>query len=320
MALPKDTENLEEGLSIVVAVYNGAVTVEELVQRVDAAFSARPEAWEIILVNDGSRDESWAKIVGLAQREGRVRGIDLARNVGQHNALLCGIRQARYRVTATLDDDLQHAPNDIPRLLQALSGDVDVVYGLSTHQRRRRWRLMASWLLGRTLQRWGNGGASRYSAFRVFRTRLRDAFADRNIPCVCIDVLLSWGTSRFAMVNVVDTTAVGQPTRYTVQKLVSLAIDAIHGFGVAPVGMAVGLGLAGAVLGIAQVLFGLLVPGGASTKGLIDPVAVVVLFAGLQICMMGWLGTYLIRILETAIGRPSYIISQTTDDVRAAAD
>src|ERR1700753_209303 len=116
-------------VSVVVPVYNSAATVGELVERLSAVLAARAPRSEILLGNDGSRDASWQAILAAAAREPRVRGIDLMRNYGQHNALLCGIRAAAGAVVVTLDDDLQHPPEEIPRLLDALTDDVDVVYG-----------------------------------------------------------------------------------------------------------------------------------------------------------------------------------------------
>ena len=84
---------------------------------------------EIILVNDGSRDRSWEIISELSSRFPAVRGLNLMRNYGQHNALLCGIRAAKYDVIVTMDDDLQHPPEEIPRLLEQLEQGFDVVYG-----------------------------------------------------------------------------------------------------------------------------------------------------------------------------------------------
>src|SRR6187397_742169 len=117
-------------LSVVVPVYGGARTLPELVSRLLAALPALAREFEIVLVNDASPDDSWRVIQELAAVHPAVRGIDLMRNYGQHNALLCGIRSARHALVVTLDDDLQNRPEDIGALLQALTPDVDVVYGV----------------------------------------------------------------------------------------------------------------------------------------------------------------------------------------------
>jgi len=106
-------------LSVVVPVYNSAGTLAALVERVGAVLDARGGEWELVLVNDGSTDESWARIEELA-RGPRVRGLDLARNYGQHNALLAGIRAARGDTIVTIDDDLQNPPEEIGKLIWTL--------------------------------------------------------------------------------------------------------------------------------------------------------------------------------------------------------
>src|SRR5690606_31988365 len=125
-----DGAELPSGVSVVVPVFHGEATLRPLCERLAAALRPRGEPYELVLVDDGSRDGSWAEIERLAGRHDlRVRGARLSRNYGQHNALLCGIRRARYAVTVTLDDDLQNPPEEVPKLLDALEAELDVVYG-----------------------------------------------------------------------------------------------------------------------------------------------------------------------------------------------
>ena len=116
-------------VSVGVPVYNSAATLAALVERLSAALQPLISEFEIVLVNDASRDHSWSVIEQLSRAEPRGRGIDLAKNQGQHNALLCGFRAARFDVIVTLDDDLQHRPEEIVRLLEKLEDGYDVVYG-----------------------------------------------------------------------------------------------------------------------------------------------------------------------------------------------
>jgi len=116
-------------ISVVIAVYNAARTLPALVDRLERSLTAIGLPFEAILVNDGSRDESWQIVQDLAARRPWLLGIDLSRNFGQHNALLCGIRAARYAAVVTLDDDLQNPPEEISKLVDRLSTGCDVVYG-----------------------------------------------------------------------------------------------------------------------------------------------------------------------------------------------
>ena len=132
------------GVSIVVPVHNGSQTLRALVDRTQAALHPHADDLEIILVNDGSTDDSWEEITRLATENPRVRGINLMRNYGQHSALLAGIREAIHPITVTIDDDLQNPPEEIPRLLDRLQEGHDVVYGTPHHQHHGFWRGRAS--------------------------------------------------------------------------------------------------------------------------------------------------------------------------------
>ena len=131
-------------ISVVTPVYNGEGSVAELCRRLGEVLPRIALEHEIILVNDGSRDRSWEVISELSSRSQAVRGLNLMRNYGQHNALLCGIRTARYEVIVTMDDDLQHPPEEIPRLLARLDEGFDVVYGAPKAEQNGLMRALAT--------------------------------------------------------------------------------------------------------------------------------------------------------------------------------
>ena len=188
-----------QALSVVIPVYNSEGSLAPLAAQLLQFFRDRRMDGEIILVNDGSRDRSWQEILALCQAHPEIRGVNLMRNYGQHNALLCGIRQARHPVTATMDDDLQHPPEELPKLLARLEEGFDVVYGTPLAQQHGLFRDMASSISKLALQgAMGAGTARSVSAFRVFRTNVRQAFASYEGSFVSIDVLLTWATTRFS--------------------------------------------------------------------------------------------------------------------------
>jgi len=186
--------------SIVVPVYNGAGTIKELFQRCKKVFDELQTTFEMIFVEDCSQDNSWEVIRDLAlEYPQQVVAIKLARNFGQHNALLCGIRSARGKITITMDDDLQHPPEELPKLLAKLAEGYDVVYGTPAQERHNLLRGWASRITKLGLQSAiGAETARKVSALRVFRRELRDAFTSYHSPFVNIDVLLTWATNRFA--------------------------------------------------------------------------------------------------------------------------
>ena len=199
---------VDDSISVVVPVYHSQDSLEPLVRRLECCLSSLKVPYEIIFINDGSRDRSWDVVQRMAREESRIRGFDLSRNYGQHNALLCGIRAARHAVIVTMDDDLQHPPEEIPLLLAELAKGHDVVYGYPAKERHGLWRDLASQFTKLALRHaMGVTVARRISAFRAFRMRLREAFANYGCPSVSIDVLLSWGTNRFHAVAVRHATA-----------------------------------------------------------------------------------------------------------------
>jgi glycosyltransferase involved in cell wall biosynthesis len=132
----------QRSISVVTPVYNREGSVAELCRRLAEVLPRIAVQHEIILVNDGSRDRSWHVISELSSRSKAVRGLNLMRNYGQHNALLYGIRAAKYDVIVTMDDDLQHPPEEIPRLLARLEEGFDVVYGAPKTERNRVMRTL----------------------------------------------------------------------------------------------------------------------------------------------------------------------------------
>ena len=120
--------------------YNSELSLPELVRRLQPVLDAAATDYELIIVDDGSRDGTWRVIEDLSRDHGWVRGVHLMRNYGQHNALLCGIRLARHELIVTIDDDLQHPPEEIPKLLEKLTADKDVVYGTPAQETHGLWR------------------------------------------------------------------------------------------------------------------------------------------------------------------------------------
>jgi len=148
------------------------------------------------------------------------------RNYGQHNALLCGIRAAKYDLVVTMDDDLQHPPEEIPRLLARLEEGFDVVYGAPKAEQNGLMRALASRITRLALSAAvGSDVAKNVSAFRAFPTQLREAFAAYQSPFVSIDVLLTWATTRFGATAVAFQPRHSGASNYTFTKLVRHAFD-----------------------------------------------------------------------------------------------
>lgn len=304
---------LRSSISVVVPVFNSEGTLDELVSRLKTVLSQFADEWEIILVNDGSQDESWRLICKVARQYSWIRGIDLMRNYGQHNALLAGIREAQYSVIVTMDDDLQNPPEEIPLLLAKLHEGYDVVYGTPAREQHGPWRDLASRVTKLVLQSaMGAEMARKVSAFRVFRTQVREAFANYQGPFVSIDVLLTWGTTRFAAVSVRhDPRRIGK-SNYTFRKLVTHALNMMTGFSVLPLQLASLMGFCFALFGLLVLVYVLgryLIQGG-SVPGFPFLASTIAIFSGVQLLALGIIGEYLARMHFRMMERPTYVIRQ----------
>ena len=304
---------LRSSISVVVPVFNSEGTLDELVSRLKTVLSQFADEWEIILVNDGSQDESWRLVCKVARQYSWIRGIDLMRNYGQHNALLAGIREAQYSVIVTMDDDLQNPPEEIPLLLAKLHEGYDVVYGTPAREQHGPWRDLASRVTKLVLQSaMGAETARKVSAFRVFRTQVREAFANYQGPFVSIDVLLTWGTTRFAAVSVRhDPRRIGK-SNYTFRKLVTHALNMMTGFSVLPLQLASLMGFCFALFGLLVLVYVLgryLIQGG-SVPGFPFLASTIAIFSGVQLLSLGIIGEYLSRMHFRIMEKPTYAIRQ----------
>jgi glycosyltransferase involved in cell wall biosynthesis len=307
-------ELLPHGWSIVVPVYRGEQTLAMLAERLDRVLSERGEPFEIILVNDGSPDASWRVICELAARYPAIRGVNLMRNYGQHNATLCGLRLSCFDVTITMDDDLQHAPEHIEKLAGKLSEGHDVVYGVWSERKQGFWRAAFAAMTKRAVA-WvmGAGSVRDIGAFRAIRTSVRRAFAGFDGDEVLLDVLLSWGTSRFASVRVEEAERAGGTSNYTLWKLVRVSLLVLTSYTTAPLRIANVVGLCFTLFGgatflrVLYVYFWL-----GSVPGFTFLAATILLFGGVQLFALGIIGEYLARIFNRTTGRPPYAVGQLT--------
>jgi len=301
-------------ISVVVPVYNSEPTLGQLVVRLEPVLRARAGAFEVVLVNDGSQDKSWQVICELAEQHSFVRGLDLMRNYGQHNALLAGIRTARHDIIVSMDDDLQHPPEEIPRLLDKLAEGYDVVYGTPQKEQHGLWRDMASMVSKMVLRSAvGSEEARSISAFRAFRRQVRDAFANYEGPSVFIDALLTWGTVRFGAIPVRYEARPAGTSSYTFRKLVVHALNMMTGFSTLPLKLA-------SLIGFVFTLFGLVVLGfvvgsyllyGGSMPGFPFLASVIAVFSGAQLFALGVMGEYLARMHFRSMGQPYSVVRST---------
>ena len=304
-------------LSVVVPVYRGESLLEPLVERLKEALPKFSKKYEVILVNDGSPDDSWEVIECLAEKYDWVRGICLMRNYGQHNATLCGVRLALYEFIVTMDQDLQHLPEDIPLLLAELEKGYDVVYGAPKTLPQGFIRNLLTANIKRILaSTMGVPSVKNMSAFRAFRTHLRAAFENFQSPSMIIDVLLSWGTARFTSVPV--NVARAQASNYNFATLVRAALLILTGYSTKPLRLASWIGFAMTLFGLGVFVYVLVIYFTlGSLPGFPFLASIIALFSGAQLFALGIFGEYLARMFDRSMDRPTYVIYQTAGKEQA---
>ncbi len=300
-------------LSIVIPVYRAEETLRELYRRLVAVLETERIEFEILFVEDCGGDRSWEVIQALANDDPRVRGLRMSRNYGQHSALLCGIRAARYEFVVTLDDDLQNPPEEIPKLLAKLAEGHDMVYGTREQERHGLLRDMASRITKWALQSaMGAETARNVSAMRAFRTELREAFANYRSPTVNLDVLLTWATTRFGAVRVRHEERQVGESGYNLRKLITHAVNMMTGFSTLPLQIA-------SIMGFLFAMFGFLILGyvlvrflldGSSVPGFPFLASIIAIFSGVQLFALGIIGEYLARMHFRTMDRPPYLVRE----------
>ena len=304
-------------LSVVIPVYRSAAILPHLRQRLVQTLESAEPAFEVILVEDCGGDNAWEEILKITAEDARFRAFRMARNYGQHNALLAGIRAARGNCIVTIDDDLQNPPEEIPRLLERLAQGYDVVYGSPANETHGHWRNMASRITKLALQgAMGVDSASKVSAFRAFRARLRDAFSGYRSPSVNIDVLLTWGTTRFSSVEVRQDERRCGDSGYSLRKLVNHAINMMTGFSVLPLQIASMLGIVFSSLGLLVLMYVLIrfVIEGSPVPGFPFLASIIAIFSGVQLFALGIFGEYLARMHFRSMERPPYHVVERTGE------
>jgi undecaprenyl-phosphate 4-deoxy-4-formamido-L-arabinose transferase len=302
-------------VSVVVPVYNGSDTVPLLADEINKVLPEVADEFELVLVNDNSPDQSWRVISELARTYPWVRGIDLMRNYGQHNATLCGIREANYEIIVIMDDDLQNPPREIPKLLEKLEEGYDVVYGVARKRQQAWWKNLASVIVKRAISYvMGVRTVRDIGAFKAFRADLRKSFYSFHGPDVLVDVLLSWGTTHFTSVQVEEAPRTVGKSNYNLFKLIKVSLLVLTSYTTIPLRFASIVGFLFTLFGVGILIYVLTIYFTlGSIAGFPFLASTITIFSGVQLFALGIIGEYLARVFERTGGRPTYTISRTTD-------
>lgn len=296
-------------ISVVVPVYRSATTLRQLVDSLLPVLDAMEKPYEIIFVDDGSPDESWNVLSELqAKHPEKISAIQLMRNFGQHNALMCGFRHARGRFVITMDDDLQHPPREIPKLIKAMQeGDYDVVYGRYSEKKHEKWRNFGS----RTLNAFFCFVFDlkiQITSFRVIRKEAIDCILSYNLNFTVVDGLLAWNTRRIGSTLVEHEPRHEGRSGYSFLRLLGLALNLFTNFSLLPLQVVSMLGVVSAATGLLIGLYYFIcflvgridVPGYAST------IVAIFMLGGCQLLSLGIMGEYLGRLHLNVNRKPQY--------------
>ena len=300
------------GVSIVVPVYNSEETLRELVARLVGALTRHAEPFEIILVNDGSRDGSWLQLEKLADENKPVIAVDLTRNFGQISATMCGIARARYATVVTMDDDLQHPPEEVPKLLAAMAtAKYDVVFGAYEGPKGWTWRAAGSRLVN-TVYRKAHPHARgiELTSFRALTPEVASAVSQFRTTTPMLNGMILSAAGRIGKVPVRHEPRRTGRTGYRFSSLARLAAQVLFYYSTIPLRAVAACGLTLATLALLAGIGWLIYAAGHNPAHVPWAITCIVLslLSASILAMLVVIGGYVRRILEEVSGRPQYVV------------
>lgn len=306
-------------VTVAIPVFDEEGNLDHLHQRLTQVLGDMGESYELLFIDDGSKDGSFDKLRALHGSDPHVRAVRFARNFGQQMAVAAGFRYARGNVVVLIDADLQTRPEDIPKLCEKLAEGYDIVYGVRGHRQDHVVRRFGSWAMSHLLFRiTGIGVPDSSSGFIALDRRFVESIKLYGEKSKYFNGLFAWlSYGRSASVPVEHLPRASGASKYTLRQLVSLALNFVCSFSVLPLRFATYVGGAFFLLGCAGLLGVLgvwLFASQPAGLGLWTLVAVMAAFSGVQLMAIGMLGEYLGRIYTEVRERPEYVVREVLDD------
>jgi len=301
--------------SIVVPVYNSARTLNTLFERLKKTLSKITENYEVILVDDGSEDCSWSILKGLHNMDKRFKVFRFMKNFGQHQAMMCGFKYCRGALVITMDDDLQHPPEEIPKLISEINthDSVDVVNGLPENRKHSAFKNVGSALMNVISKLvFSNQKNVHMSSFRIIRGNIVKEISKSRTRNPAIGHMLLAVTDKVRNIKVKhDKRGVGK-SGYRLDKLIKLTFDNILNYSSIPLRLVSFIGFGSfiisfflAILYLIQYLMGYIKEPGWTTLTLM-----ILFFSGLILFSFGIVGEYLLRMIKEVNSHPQYVIAE----------
>jgi undecaprenyl-phosphate 4-deoxy-4-formamido-L-arabinose transferase len=302
-------------LSVVIPVFNEAENLPELLDRLTATLVPLGRPYEVVLVNDGSRDRSLALLQEASARDPHLVVVDFNRNYGQHAAVFAGFEACRGEIVVTLDADLQNPPEEIPKLVAKMEEGYDVVGSVRVKRQDPLLRRVASRIVNKMTAIATGVQLSDYGCMlRAYRRPVVKVLAESREISTFIPVLADLFAGRVTEIPVAHSERLHGESKYSLWKLFRLQFDLMTSFSVLPLRVTMGVGVVMAIVAflIAMVLVaGRLIYGQEwAVSGIFTLFSLVFFFLGVQLFAIGLLGEYVGRIYQQVRDRPRYVIRQ----------
>lgn len=326
MITPVETRQIRDhsfqiDLSIVVPVYQSETCLEALIAAIAEALDPTGRDYEVLLVNDGSPDNSWAVIEELCRNNSNVVGVDLRRNFGQDNALITGMRLARGKYVAIMDDDLQHHPRDLPALLNKIEEGADAIYARFPDKKQKLWKNFGSWFNGRVAEWVISKPKDIYlSPYKIIRSEVVKMICGYEGPDPYIDGLLFQITARVDQIPVEHHPRYAGASTYTFWKSVRVWARLAFSFSARPMRLVswcgCGFAAVGLLLAVVVVLYRLLFPQdfSANAVGWASLMVALLVLSGVQMLFFGILGEYAGRTFLRVNNKPQAAIREVLNE------
>ncbi|HYG53386.1 MAG TPA: glycosyltransferase family 2 protein [Flavobacteriales bacterium] len=305
----------QEKISVVIPVYNSAGSLVELIDRIHATLSQLNYRYEVLMVDDCSKDNSWEIILQLKEKYPQhIKGVQLGKNAGQHMAIICGLNLTDGDLIVTMDDDLQHPPEEIPKLLTKWEETgYDVVYGLyNTSKGHGKARGMASNFVKKTSTKFSDNSFGNGSSFRLLSRKLIDKLIRYPQQFVFIDEIIYWYTTKVTGVQVRHEPRKAGKSNYNWFKLFRLYLHIVVHFTALPLQLMVWGGLIFSIISFLLGVFFIVkkMVSGVSVEGYTSLMVVITFSTSLMLVCFGTIGRYIYQVHQNQNGKPPYTIRE----------
>lgn len=298
--------------SVVIPIYNEEENIPELYRRLTSVME-KLGTYEIIMVDDGSNDESWKLIKEFHEKDSRVKGLSFSRNFGHHIAITAGLDHAQGEAVILMDGDLQDPPEEIPKLYEKFKEGYDLIYGIRQKRQDPFFKKLTSFLFWSILRRFSGVDMPKgQTMLRILSRRLVDVLKEMREYARFIHGMMAWTGFNVAQIEVEHSPRIKGRSKYNIPRLFKLAFHAVTSFSTVPLRLAIYTGIFSSFMSLLvglyfiykKIFYNIPVLGYASI------IVSIFFVGGIQLLMLGILGEYLGRTYQEVQKRPLYILKE----------